>query len=69
MTPGTAVTLLTDENHCFRRIFVCPAVSHETFRHCCRLIASDGTFLKAQFILTLLLAVCVDANGKTVVLA
>ena len=53
----------------FKRIFVCPSVSRGTFTLCRRLVAVDGTFLKARFILTLLLAVGIDANGELVPLA
>jgi hypothetical protein len=34
-----------------------------------RFVAVDGTFLKARFVLILLLAVGIDANGETIVLA
>lgn len=34
-----------------------------------KFMAVDGTFLKARFIQTLLLAVGIDANGKNVLLA
>jgi hypothetical protein len=48
---------------------VCPVQSRGTFSLCRRLVAVDGTFLKARFILTLLLAVGIDANGENVLLA
>lgn len=48
---------------------MCPAQSRTSFRLCRRLIAVDGTFLKARFILTLLLAVGIDANGRNILLA
>jgi hypothetical protein len=53
----------------FQRIFVCPAQNRQSFQLCRRLIALDGTFLKARFILTLLLAVGIDANGELYPLA
>jgi hypothetical protein len=53
----------------FQRIFVCPAVSREAFRHLRRFVAVDGTFLKGRFVLTLLLAVSIDADGRNVILA
>ncbi|RDL40915.1 uncharacterized protein BP5553_00894 [Venustampulla echinocandica] len=49
-----------------------PLPSHnsaDTFRLSRRLFAVDGTFLKAQFVLTLLVAVGIDANGEIVLLA
>jgi transposase-like protein len=48
---------------------VCPSVSNTAFRHCRRFIACDGTFLKSKFVQTLLLAVGIDANGHTLILA
>ncbi len=40
-----------------------------TFQQLRRLIAADGTFLTGKFVLTLLLAVGIDANGCNVILA
>src|SRR5450432_696946 len=51
------------------RIFVCPPQARQTFRLFRRLVALDGTFLKARFILILLLAVGIDANGEIYPLA
>jgi hypothetical protein len=34
-----------------------------------RIVAADGTFLTGRFVLTLLLAVGIDANGHNVILA
>jgi transposase-like protein len=68
-SPGAHVDLLRDIHMRFKRIFVCPSVSRGTFTLCRRLVAVDGTFLKARFILTLLLAVGIDANGELVPLA
>ena len=48
---------------------MCPPGTCNVFRFCCRLVAADGTFLKARFIETLLLAIGVDANGAVVILA
>lgn len=46
----------------FQRVFICPKESRESFIHMRKFIAVDGTFLKARFIQTLLLAVGIDAN-------
>lgn len=53
----------------FQRIFVCPPHSRTTFQHLRRLVAADGTFLTGRFVLTLLLAVGIDADGRNVILA
>ena len=53
----------------FGRLFVCPAQSRASFRLCRRFLAVDGTFLKARFILTLLLAVGIDPDGRNLLLA
>jgi hypothetical protein len=55
--------------HRFQRVFICPSVSRETFRHCRTLIAMDGTFMKDIFNLTVLLAVTTDAQNHNVLLA
>ena len=68
--PNTYVRLSSDDaTYRFRRIFICPAQSRSSFRSCRRFIAVDGTFLKTKFVQTLLLAVTIDANGKTLLLA
>lgn len=46
-----------------------PAQSRFTFQLCRRFVAVDGTFLKGRFVLTLLLAVGIDADGHNVILA
>ncbi|KFZ19703.1 hypothetical protein V501_00553 [Pseudogymnoascus sp. VKM F-4519 (FW-2642)] len=66
--PGVTIPFTTTTDR-FHRIFVCPPVSVETFRLCRRLVVADGTFLKARFILTLLLAVGIDPNGELILLA
>jgi len=53
----------------FQRIFVCPLHSRTTFQQLRRIVAADGTFLTGRFVLTLLLAVGIDANGHNVILA
>ena len=53
----------------FGRLFICPAQSRTSFQLCRRFLAVDGTFLKARFILTLLLAVGIDADGRNLLLA
>jgi len=66
---GVHVDLIRDRHDRFQRIFVCPAKSRATFQASRRLVAVDGTFLKARFILTLLVAIGIDANGHIVPLA
>ena len=53
----------------FRRVFICPAESQLSFIQARKFIALDGTFLKAHFQQTLLLAACVDANNHYLLLA
>ena len=69
--PGTYCQLLYEEhgNHQFKRIFVCPSPSRQSFQFCRQLVALDGTFIKSSFIQTLLLAVSIDANNEIVLLA
>lgn len=57
---------LTDN---FLRCFICPPQSRATYSRCRRFIAVDGTFLKARFVQSLLLAVTIDANGQNTLLA
>jgi hypothetical protein len=40
-----------------------------SFQMCRGLVAVDGTFLKSRFVLTLLLAVAIDANNEILILA
>ena len=54
---------------CFLRVFICPAESQLSFIQMRKFMALDGTFLKARFVQTLLLAVGIDANGKCLILA
>lgn len=53
----------------FLRIFICPRQSRDSWIHMRRFVAVDGTFLKGRFIQQLLLAVGIDANGNTLILA
>lgn len=53
----------------FRRVFIAPAQSQTSFRQCRQFLAIDGTFLKAHYQQTLLLAVTVDGNGHCLILA
>jgi len=53
----------------FRRAFICPAKAQLSFQQCRNFVALDGTFCKAHYIQTLLLAVTIDANGHIVLLA
>jgi len=53
----------------FRRVFVCPAELQLSFIQARKFIALDGTFLKAHFQQTLLLAACVDTNNHYLLVA
>ena len=48
---------------------MCPLHSQTTFQGLRRFVAANGTFLTGRFVLTLLLAVGIDANGHNVILA
>lgn len=68
--PDTYIRLSSDDGtNQFRRMFICPAQSRISFQSCRRFVAVDGIFLKTKFVQTLLLAVTIDANGKTLLLA
>ena len=68
--PNTYIQMSTDyESHQFLRLFICPDESRDSFIHCRRFIAVDGIFPKTKFAQTLLLAVTIDANGHTLLLA
>jgi hypothetical protein len=68
--PRSTVDLQIDQRTGnFQRIFVCPLHSRTTFQQMRRIVAADGTFLTGRFVLTLLLAVGIDANGHNVILA
>ena len=69
VSPAVHIELLRDCHDRFERVFICPAESRTSFALCRRLVVVDGTFLKARFILTLLLAVGIDANGEGLILA
>lgn len=58
-----------DQPRTFQRVFICPAESQQSFLHMRKFMAVDGTFLKARFVQTLLLAVGIDGNGKNLLLA
>ena len=53
----------------FLRLFICPRVSREAFRHCRFFLAMDGTFTKDIFNLTILMAASVDAANHAVLIA
>lgn len=55
----------TPENK-FHRLFICPHKSQLSFQHMRKFIAVDRTFLKARYVLSLLFAVGIDANGGVV---
>jgi hypothetical protein len=56
-------------SHRFQRVFICPRQSRGSWIHMRRFVAVDGTFLKGRFIQQLLLAVGIDANRNTLILA
>jgi hypothetical protein len=66
-SPAVHVELQRDRHERFQRAFVCPAESRASYTLCRRFVVVDGTFLKARFVLILLLAVGIDANGETLV--
>lgn len=51
------------------RIFISPAGAQLSFQQCRRFVVVHGTFCKARFVQTLLMAVSIDANGHIVLLA
>jgi hypothetical protein len=53
----------------FQRVFICPHESQLAFKESQKIVAVDGTFLKAFFKETLLLACGVDANGQYILYA
>ena len=68
--PDTYIRLSSNhETNQFQGIFICPAQSRESFRLCRHFIAVHGTFQKTKFVQTLLLAVTIDVNGHTLLLA
>ena len=67
--PDIYTDLQLEPNTAFQRVFICPRQSRDSFQHMRRFLAVDGTFLKARFVQTLLLAVGIDANGKNLPLA
>ena len=58
---------LTDDQ--FGRVFVAPSASQQCLSKSRRIFGLDGTFLTGKFVLTLLLAVGIDSNGQTTILA
>jgi hypothetical protein len=66
---GVHFELQRDIHQRFQRVFCCPLESRASYTLCRRLIVADGTFLRARFVMTLLLAVGIDANGETLILA
>lgn len=49
--------------------FIAPSASKYCLQASRRIIGLDGTFLTGKLVLTLLLAVGIDANGQTTILA
>lgn len=58
-----------DDSDCFRRVFVAPSALRSCLSSSRRIVGFDGTFLTGKFVLILLLAVRIDANGQTTILA
>lgn len=67
--PLLHTALHTTDDNCFQRVFVCPLQSQSSFIQMRKFVALDGTFLKARFVQTLLLAVGIDANNNVLILA
>ena len=68
--PTSEIDPLTGEQLAqFCRVFVCPAEAQLSFQQCRKFVALDGTFCKARYIQTLLLAVTINANSHIVLLA
>lgn len=59
----------SNSQQAFQYLFICPHQSQQSFTQMRKLMAVDGTFLKAWFVQTLLLAVGIDGNGKNLLLA
>jgi len=58
-------TIIDDHgNRVFQRLFICPQESRILFQSMRKFMAVDGTFLKARFVQTLLLAVRIDGNWQ-----
>lgn len=53
----------------FHRIFISSAEAQLSFQQCRQFVAVDGTFCKARFVETHLVAVSIDANGHIISLA
>ena len=67
----TDLHTITDDHglSTFQCLFICPWQSRQSFQLMRTFMAVDGTFLKARFVQTLLLAVGIDANGNILLLA
>ena len=60
---------LDPDTNSFKRFFVCPQTSRQTFLHCRLFIALNRTFTKTRFIQVLLLAIGIDAENHAIPLA
>jgi hypothetical protein len=68
--PGAHLKLNLDpDTGAFRSLFICPQTSRETFRHCHKIVAMDGTFTKDAVQQCIVIAVAVDADNHAVRLA
>ena len=68
--PGVHMNLLLNPvDGCFFHCFVCPLSTHMIWNMSQKFMAVDGTFTKGLFLMTLLLAVRIDANGQTYIIA
>lgn len=61
--------LVTNAGNKFHRCFFCPAVMRNFWLESQHFLALDRTFLTGRFILTLLLAVGIDANSESTIIA
>ena len=53
----------------FIRCFIAPAATRFGYRHCRKLVFLDGTFIKSQYKMILLVAATIDGENKTLPLA
>ena len=53
----------------FQQLFICPSILKTTYRLLQQFLYVNRTFLKARFILTLLLAISSNANSQNIILA
>ena len=65
----TCTRLDTSSEGHFVRCFIAPRAARYGLRHCWKLIFFDGTFIKSQYKMMLLVAATIDGENKTLPLA